>query len=74
MITVIHSARHMDVNALALCALPKGLETAALQDAAINVKRAETDALPDYSADTAQGLDWLKPFVEIKTTWHPVGW
>ena len=74
MITVIHSARHMDDNALALCALTKDLETAALQDAAVNVKRTKTDSIPDYSADSAQGLDWIKPFLEIKTTWHPAAW
>jgi acyl-CoA reductase-like NAD-dependent aldehyde dehydrogenase len=71
---VPHLARHMDVNALALCALPKDIETAALQDAAVNVKRTRTYAVPDYHAPTAQGLDWIQPFVEIKTTWHPVGW
>ena len=71
---VPHLARHMDVNALALCALAKDLATAALQDAAVNVKRTKTYAIPDYYADTAQGLEWLKPFLEIKTTWHPVGW
>jgi acyl-CoA reductase-like NAD-dependent aldehyde dehydrogenase len=71
---VPHLARHMDVNALALCALPKDLATAALQDAAVNVKRTKTYSIPDYFADSAQGLDWIKPFLEIKTTWHPVGW
>ena len=71
---VSHLARHMDVNALALASLPKPLEISALQDAAVNVKRAKTYAVADYFADAAQGLDWIQPFVEIKTTWHPVGW
>jgi acyl-CoA reductase-like NAD-dependent aldehyde dehydrogenase len=69
-----HLARHMDVNALALCGVPAALETAALQDAAVNVKRTKSYAFADYFADTAQGLDLLTPFLEIKTTWHPVGW
>lgn len=71
---VPHLARHMDVNALALCGLEKSIEIAALQDAAVNVKRAKSYAVADYFADSAQGLDWLQPWLEIKTTWHPVGW
>jgi len=71
---VPHLARHMDVNALALCGLPRPLEISALQDAAVNVKRAKTYAVDDYTSPDAQGLDFLKPFLEIKTTWHPVGW
>jgi acyl-CoA reductase-like NAD-dependent aldehyde dehydrogenase len=71
---VPHLARHMDVNALALCGLPKPIETEALKDAAVNVKRAKSYAIADYFADDAQGLEFLKPFLEIKTTWHPVGW
>jgi acyl-CoA reductase-like NAD-dependent aldehyde dehydrogenase len=69
-----HLARHMDVNALALCAVPKPLALEALRDAAVNVKRTTTYALPDYHSPEAQGLEFLKPFLEIKTTWHPVGW
>jgi acyl-CoA reductase-like NAD-dependent aldehyde dehydrogenase len=71
---VPHLARHMDVNALALCGLPKPLEIAALQDAAVNVKRATSYDVADYLADAAQGLDWIRPWLEIKTTWHPMGW
>jgi acyl-CoA reductase-like NAD-dependent aldehyde dehydrogenase len=69
-----HLARHMDVNALALAGLPKDLETEALQDAAVNVKRTKAWHLPDYHAPEAQGLAFISADVEIKTTWHPVGW
>jgi acyl-CoA reductase-like NAD-dependent aldehyde dehydrogenase len=27
----------------------------------------------DYVSDDAQGLEFLESFVEIKTTWHPIG-
>lgn len=67
-------ARHMDVNALALASLPEPLAIAAAQDAAVNVKRTRRYAVADYAADGAQGLDWIRPTLEIKTTWHPVGW
>jgi len=69
-----HLARHMDVNALALAGLPGDLATAARQDAAVNVKRVAAYAFDDYAADTAQGLALIRDTVEIKTTWHPVGW
>ena len=36
---------------------PASLEIAALQDAAVNVKRAKPYAVADYHADSAQGLD-----------------
>ena len=71
---VPHLARHMDVNALALAGLPAELEVAARQDAAVNVKRTPRGAVADYFADPAQSLDLIRSFLEIKTTWHPVGW
>ena len=69
-----HLARHMDVNALALASTPDPLAVDALRDAAVNVKRTKTYSIADYHSAQAQGLDFLKPFLEIKTTWHPVGW
>ena len=71
---VPHLARHMDVNALVLAGLPKELETSAKADAAVNVKRVSAPAVADYFADEAQGLDPIRATLEIKTTWHPVGW
>jgi hypothetical protein len=64
----------MDVNALVLAGLPKELEAAAKADAAVNVKRVSSPAVDDYFADAAQGLDPIRATLEIKTTWHPVGW
>jgi acyl-CoA reductase-like NAD-dependent aldehyde dehydrogenase len=69
-----HLARHMDVNALVLCGVEPALAVPALQDAAVNVKRTTTYAISDYFADSAEGLELLRPVLEIKTTWHPVGW
>jgi len=72
--TMPHLARHMDVNALALASVPEALALDVLRDAAVNVKRTKTYTVADYYSEKAQGLDFLKPFLEIKTTWHPVGW
>lgn len=72
--TMPHLARHMDVNALALAGVPEALRLEVLRDAAVNVKRSRVYGIDDYAADAAQGLEFLRPFLEIKTTWHPVGW
>ena len=72
--TLPHVARHMDVNALVLAGLTRELEIAARQDAAVNVKRVSVPAIADYFADSAQGLEAIRATLEIKTTWHPVGW
>ena len=69
-----HLARHMDVNALSLAGLPKDLETAALQDAAVNVKRTSTHHVENYLTDPVRSLDLIRSCVETKTTWHPMGW
>lgn len=67
-------AKHMDVNALAFV---DGSQTAELQTfAAENVKR--THVLPDRSRaqwfeDSAQSLDEIAAYCEIKTIWHPAG-
>jgi acyl-CoA reductase-like NAD-dependent aldehyde dehydrogenase len=72
--TLPHLARHMDVNALALAGLPKEVEVATRQDAAVNVKRVSCYALGDYAAESVEKLDLIRAFTETKTTWHPVGW
>ncbi|HZT11781.1 MAG TPA: aldehyde dehydrogenase family protein [Candidatus Baltobacteraceae bacterium] len=67
-------AKHMDVNALSFV---DGEQTAPLQQlAAQNVKR--TRVLPprsrrEWFADSAQSLDDIAAYSEIKTIWHPAG-
>ena len=70
---VPHLARHMDVNAVADAGGDAALSRTVGADAAVNVKRVVRYALRDYFPDSAEGLDFLEAFVEIKTTWHPVG-
>lgn len=69
-----HLARHMDINAIAEAGAPAAVALELERDAAVNVKRVRGYRLPDYAAPAAQGLDFISDFVEIKTTWHPVGW
>ncbi len=67
-------ASHMDVNALDLTGVDDAELAADLERAAADnlkrVVRPPADA-PDWTADP--GLDRLRPFLEIKTVWHPVG-
>ena len=70
---VPHLARHMDVQAIADAGGDSRLSKSIAEDAAVNVKRVRRYGRTDYRSDEAQGLDFIEPFVEIKTTWHPIG-
>ncbi|HEY7575502.1 MAG TPA: aldehyde dehydrogenase family protein [Thermoanaerobaculia bacterium] len=70
---VSHLARHMDVNAIADASGDAAISKAIAEDAAVNVKRVKAYRGLDYFSDDAQGLEFLEAFVEIKTTWHPIG-
>jgi acyl-CoA reductase-like NAD-dependent aldehyde dehydrogenase len=70
---VSHLARHMDVNAIADSSGDAAISKAIAEDAAVNVKRVKAYRDLDYFSDAAQGLEFLEAFVEIKTTWHPIG-
>jgi acyl-CoA reductase-like NAD-dependent aldehyde dehydrogenase len=68
-----HLSRHMDVNAIADASGEAALSKSIAEDAAVNVKRVRKYAIADYFSEAAQGLDFIEAFVEIKTTWHPIG-
>ncbi len=68
-----HLARHMEVNAIADAAGDAALSKAIAEDAAVNVKRVRRYSGGDWRGETAQGLDFIEAFTEIKTTWHPIG-
>jgi len=70
---VPHLARHMDVNAISDAGGDRALSKSMAEDGAVNVKRVKRYAIPDYSSDAAQGLDYIEAFTETKTTWHPIG-
>ncbi len=67
-----HLARHMDVNAIADAGCNEALATELQRDAAVNVKRVRVYGKKQESLP--QGLHRITDFVEIKTTWHPMGW
>ena len=67
---VPHLAPHMDVHAVTDAGGEAALSKSIGEDAAVNVKRY---AVADYFSEKAQGLEFIEAFVEIKTTWHPIG-
>jgi acyl-CoA reductase-like NAD-dependent aldehyde dehydrogenase len=69
---VPHLARHMDVNAIADAGCSEALATELQRDAAVNVKRVRSYGKKQEAKP--EGLHRITDFVEIKTTWHPMGW
>jgi acyl-CoA reductase-like NAD-dependent aldehyde dehydrogenase len=68
-----HLARHMDVDAIADAGGDAVASRALAADASVNVKRVKAYRIADYFRDDAQGLEFIEGFVEIKSTWHPIG-
>ncbi len=69
-------AAHMDVNALDVWSSDGEFIEKLAELATDNLKRVRRHAAPReifWSGAKAQGLDWIEPFVEIKTVWHPAG-
>ena len=67
-------ATHAHIRAVYAAASPEERKTLGL-GAAASVKRVRF-AQPTgkgWFADSAQGLEFLRDFVELKTTWHPIG-
>jgi acyl-CoA reductase-like NAD-dependent aldehyde dehydrogenase len=65
-----HFASHLEVDCILSDKLSKVFSENDMQAAAENVKRVVT---LDLSGNRPYGLAYIRPFVEIKTTWHPVG-
>ena len=70
---VPHLARHMDVLAISDAGGDAALSKAIASDAAVNVKRVNRYDIADYFDESAQGLNFIEAFTELKTTWHPIG-
>jgi len=71
-----HLARHMDVNALAFADVDPAFTVEMQRFAADNVKRTRLwhkQGRKDWFESTAQSLDDIASYCEIKTIWHPAG-
>lgn len=69
-------AKHMDVNAIAFCDAEAELAASLQRDSAENVKRVRVlhdGGRAAWFAPSAQSLDDIAAYSEIKTIWHPAG-
>lgn len=72
-----HLAQHVEVDALNLCGVPEPERTTLEQAAAETIKRLHHSpplSRAEWLSPKAQGLEWIEPFLEFKTVWHPLGW
>ncbi|MCS7064926.1 MAG: aldehyde dehydrogenase family protein [Fimbriimonadales bacterium] len=72
-----HLCAHVEVDALNLCGVPEEQRASCEIAAAETVKRLHHSprlTSAEWCSEQAQGLDWIEPFVEMKTVWHPLGW
>ena len=73
---VPYLADHKDVNALFYVGQNTDLRNQLQEKGIGNLKRVITSSTPRDSAwfkDSSQSPYWIEDFVEMKTTWHPVG-
>jgi acyl-CoA reductase-like NAD-dependent aldehyde dehydrogenase len=66
-------AGHMDVNAIDVTGVPRGLLAEAEAAAADNVKRVHRGPVADPFAGEAQSPYEITALMEFKTVWHPIG-
>ncbi len=68
-----HMSSHMDVNAISYCGNNEDERKLVGESAAENVKRVKYYSQPYRNDRGNESLYHILDFVEIKTTWHPVG-
>jgi acyl-CoA reductase-like NAD-dependent aldehyde dehydrogenase len=68
-----HFSTHMDVNALYICTSDDAQKKSAETNAALNVKRVRIEAEPNWSDAKQESPYRIMDYLEVKTTWHPIG-
>ena len=68
-----HFSNHMDVNAIYLCTDNEEEKKLAETNASLNVKRARIESEQDWANSTCESPYRIMDFLEVKTTWHPIG-
>ncbi|OGQ48709.1 MAG: aldehyde dehydrogenase [Deltaproteobacteria bacterium RIFCSPLOWO2_02_FULL_46_8] len=69
-------AKHMDVNSVNYTGSDPAILKLLQEEGATNVKRIVAHDYPvgeGWFKPTAQSPYWINSFVEMKTTWHPIG-
>jgi acyl-CoA reductase-like NAD-dependent aldehyde dehydrogenase len=68
-----HFSNHMDVNAIYLCTDNADEKKLAETNASLNVKRARIENEQDWADSKCESPYRIMDFLEVKTTWHPIG-
>jgi acyl-CoA reductase-like NAD-dependent aldehyde dehydrogenase len=68
-----HLTSHMDINAIFNSSDDKSLRKLIDENASISVKRVKHYKPNDWLSETVEDPYLIQEFMEIKTTWHPVG-
>ena len=68
-----HFSNHMDVNAFYLCTDNSEEKKLAETNASLNVKRARIETEQEWANSTCESPYRIMDFLEVKTTWHPIG-
>ncbi len=64
---------HMDVNAVYVCTNNEADKKLTETNSALNVKRARVEEEQDWSSPKIESPYRIMDYLEIKTTWHPIG-
>lgn len=73
---VSYLASHMDVNAISYVGQNTDLRNQLQEKGISNLKRVVTQSTPQgktWFKGSSESPYWIENFVEMKTTWHPVG-
>lgn len=68
-----HLTSHMDINAIFNASPEKPLRKLIDENASISVKRVKHYDPNDWHSENVEDPYLIQEFMEIKTTWHPVG-
>lgn len=68
-----HFSNHMDVNAIYLCTDNADEKKLTETNASLNVKRARIETEQDWADSKCESPYRIMDFLEVKTTWHPIG-
>lgn len=71
-----HLAKHMDVNAINYTGSDPAILKTLQEEGSANVKRIIAHDVPvgkEWLTEKAESPYWIQSFVEMKTTWHPIG-
>jgi len=66
-------SNHMDVNAVFISTNDSELKKLVQTNAALNVKRARVEPEHNWMSSVAESPYRIMDFLEVKTTWHPIG-